>query len=82
MAIDETKNIFKSFETLIKLGFKRVLTKGGKGTALDNTDTLKKLVEQYGDKIEILVGGKVTKDNWKKIQSKTGISQFHGRKIK
>ncbi len=63
MAIDETKDIFKSIQTLIKLGFKRVLTKGGQGTALDNTNTLKKLIDQFGDKIEILIGGKVTKDN-------------------
>ena len=29
MAIDETKDIFNSLELIIKLGFDRVLTKGG-----------------------------------------------------
>ncbi len=82
MAIDETKDINKSIQTLIKLGFTRVLTKGGPNNALSNVNTLKKLVNQYGDKIEILVGGKVTKDNWKEIKDKTGANQFHGRKIK
>ncbi len=82
MAIDETKDINKSIETLIKLGFKRVLTKGGKGKAIDNINTLKQLINKYGSEIEILIGGKVTKDNWKEIQTKTGANQFHGRKIK
>jgi len=30
MAIDETENIFQSLDIIIKLGFNRVLTKGGK----------------------------------------------------
>jgi len=29
MAVDETQDIFKSVKDLIKMGFKRVLTKGG-----------------------------------------------------
>ncbi len=82
MAIDETADIFESIETLIKLGFTRVLTKGGQGIAEKNLNTLKQLIHKYGDKIQILVGGKVTKGNWEKIKDYTGASQFHGRKIK
>ncbi len=63
MAVDSTNNIFKAIETLINLGFKRVLTKGGSGCAMDNIDTLKELVNRYNNQIEILVGGKVTRDN-------------------
>lgn len=81
MAIDSTNNIAQSIETLITLGFTRVLTKGGNGCAMDNLEVIKNLVSRYGEQIEILVGGKVTKDNWKAIQEQTGANQFHGRKI-
>ncbi|EGZ31280.1 copper homeostasis protein CutC [Malacoplasma iowae] len=81
MAIDEVVNYNTAFETLIKLGFKRVLTKGGKTQAIDNIDRLKKMQELYGDKIEIIVGGKVDFNNYKLIHKETDILQFHGRKI-
>ncbi len=81
MAIDEVENYNEAFETLISLGFTRVLTKGGKSIALDNINNLKNINEKYGNKIEILVGGKVTKDNYIEINKKTNITQFHGTRI-
>ncbi len=81
MAIDLVNDYDKSFNELIELGFTRVLTKGGKSEAINNIETLKKLNNKYGNQIQILVGGKVTKDNYLEIHSKTNINQFHGTKI-
>lgn len=81
MAIDETNDYDASFKTLIKLGFTRVLTKGGKKPAIENLENLKILNEKYGDEIEIIVGGKVTNDNYLSINKKTKINQFHGTRI-
>lgn len=81
MAIDYVYDYDEAFETLIKLEFTRVLTKGGKGVAINNLDKLAYLNEKYGKKIQILVGGKVTKDNYIRIHNKTKINQFHGTKI-
>lgn len=81
MAIDEVQNYDKAFKTSIALGFKRVLTKGGKHSAIENIDNLKRLSDLYGDKIEIIVGGKLDFNNYKWIHDKTKIKQFHGVKI-
>lgn len=81
MAIDLVNDYDEAFETLIKHKFTRVLTKGGKSSAIQNIDNLKRLNKKYGNKIEILVGGKVTKDNYLEIHKKTNLTQFHGTQI-
>lgn len=81
MAIDEMPNYDRNIKTLINLGFKRVLTKGGTGSAIENLENLEKLVSLYDDKITIVIGGKVTKNNWEEIREATGASQFHGTKL-
>lgn len=81
MAFDDTKNLSESLNTLIKLGYDRVLTKGGSGKASENITVLKQLVQHAGNKITILVGGGVTKDNYLDLARETGAIEFHGRKI-
>lgn len=83
MAIDQTKDYYKSLETLISLGFKWVLTKGGNDQpALANLEALKQVVNKYQNQLHILVGGKVTNDNYQTIAKATNANWFHGRKIK
>lgn len=65
MAIDEVQNYDKAFKTSIALGFKRVLINGGKHYAIEDIDNLKRLSDLYGDKIEIIVRGKVDFNNHK-----------------
>lgn len=81
MAIDQVCDYDEAFKTLIDLKFIRVLTKGGKDVAINNPNKLLYLNETYGERIQILVGGKVTKDNYLEIKQKTKINQFHGTKI-
>ena len=81
MAIDEVDNYEKAFETLIDLEFSRVLTKGGKNLAINNIDRIKKVNNLYNEKIEIIIGGKVTSENYLKICHQTNINQVHGTKI-
>ncbi|MGL5721497.1 MAG: copper homeostasis protein CutC [Brevinema sp.] len=81
MAFDETSNLEESLETLIKLGYDRVLTKGGKGSASQNTAMLKKLVELASNKITVLVGGGITAENYLAIAEATMATELHGTKI-
>ena len=64
MAFDEIENKVDALGKLIDLGVDRVLTKGGLDNAFKNKDTLKELVEHAKEKIIILPGGGVTKDNF------------------
>ena len=81
MAIDAVEDYDQAFQTLIELQFQRVLTKGGLQPAMHNLEQLKILNAKYGQQIQILVGGQVTKDNYQKICQATGIKQAHGRLI-
>lgn len=81
MAIDAANDYDQAFQTLIDLGFTRVLTKGGQNPAIHNLENLQRLNQSYGDQIEIIVGGKVTEANYQIIIEKTGIKQVHGVKI-
>ena len=81
MAFDEIENKFDALDKLIDLGVDRVLTKGGLDNAFKNKDTLKELVEHAKDKIIILQGGGVTKDNFLALKDYTNAREFHGTKI-
>jgi copper homeostasis protein len=81
MAIDSLDNYKRDFPILVEMGFNRVLTKGGNSPAMNNIDSLKEIINEFGDKIEILVGGSVTKDNYEEIVSLTSATQVHGTKI-
>lgn len=77
-AFDCVTDPYESIETLIDLGFKRVLTTGLKATAVEGVDLLAKLQQKYGDKIEILVGDGVMKpSDCNFLINKTNVHQFH-----
>jgi copper homeostasis protein len=80
-AFDRTSDLEKSIETLIKLGFRTVLTSGGKKTALEGQKSLKNLIEKYQHKIEILIGGGVRSENLAEIRNFTGGTSFHSSAI-
>lgn len=81
MAFDEIENKFDVLDKLIGLGVHRVLTKGGLDNAFKNKETLRELVEYAEDKIIILPGGGVTKENFLELKDYTKAKEFHGTKI-
>ena len=80
-AIDRTKNIFESTEKIIELGFKEILTSGGKNSALQGKENLKKLVEDYSDDIRILIGGGVRSGNISELKNTTKGNYFHSSAV-
>lgn len=80
-AVDRTADIDKSVETLIKLGFKTVLTSGGKKNAMEGKENLKQLIGIYSNQIEILIGGGVRSENVAEIKEFTGATSVHSSAI-
>ncbi len=80
-AFDRTADLEKSIQTLIKLGFKTVLTSGGKKSAMEGKDALQSLIQNYSDKIEILIGGGVRSENIEELKKFTGGTSFHSSAI-
>lgn len=81
MAFDLIDNRKAAIDKLIQLGVNRILTKGGNKSAMNNLDILRETVEYAGNRINILAGGGITKDNYKYIVDKTCVKEVHGTKI-
>ncbi len=81
-AIDELKNPVEGVIQLMTIeNIKRILTSGGKPTAFEGRETIQEMIKTVGDKIIILVAGKVLDSNVGEIQKLTGARELHGRKI-
>lgn len=76
-AIDCTHDIFASMKDLVNLKVDRVLTSGTYTTALEGSKILNKLHLEFGDTIEILVGGGVNSSNISQLINLTTCSQYH-----
>ena len=76
-AFDRAPDQFGALETLISLGFKRVLTSGGTTSAIDGTDQLMRLDQRAKGRIEVLPGGGIRSHNAADVMTKTGIPRLH-----
>lgn len=76
-AFDETDDMDASIRTLIECKVDRVLTSGLKSTAWEGRVNLRRLIETYGDKIQILPGCGIQKDNILELLDTTNASAFH-----
>lgn len=81
MAFDLIEDKKEAIDQLTQLEVRRILTKGGNDIAINNIKSLIALKKYAHEKIELVVGGKVSDDNYLIINKKTGINQFHGRKL-
>lgn len=81
-AIDDTENPVASIEKLTQVaGIQRVLTSGGKETALHGSEVLRKMNEAGAGKIIVLAAGKVTKENLAQVHDCVQATEYHGRRI-
>ena len=81
MAFDEIEDKKKAIDTLINLNINRILTKGGKVSALHNLDSLKELISYAEGRIIIMAGGGINKGNRDYVKLKTNALEMHGTKI-
>ena len=76
-AIDACNNPLDAMETLISLGFDKVLTSGCKPTAYEGIDVIREFQTLFGDRINIMAGGGINENNVERIITATGISNVH-----
>lgn len=77
-AFDFCKRPTIEVEVIIDLGFQRILTSGKQRTAQLGVKLVKKLIEQVGNRIIIMPGGGITKENLKNILENTEANEVHG----
>lgn len=82
MAFDMLNNYEYAIDQLVAWGFDAILTKGhATQKAPQNLESLKKLVSYAGDRICIIPGAGITKENYQYIVEQTGAYRIHGTKI-
>lgn len=77
-AFDFCKRPTIEVEVIIDLGFQRILTSGKQRTAQMGVKLIKKLMEQVGNRIIIMPGGGITKENLKYVLENTDANEIHG----
>jgi len=80
-AIDEAADILLAVSQLKHIGIDRILTSGGKDTAVQGCEMLLKMMEVAGDRMKIIVAGKVTWENFGEIKGLIPSSDYHGRRL-
>ena len=80
-AIDLTADILNSVDQIKNIGIDRILTSGGKPTAIEGYETLQKMTKMAGNQINIIVAGKVTWENFEDIQKLFPSMELHGRRL-
>lgn len=76
-AFDMSNDLSKALETIIELGFIRILTSGGKENAFSGANEIAKLISQANGRIEIMPGAGINADNIAEIAKTTRAKSFH-----
>ena len=66
-----------ALERLVELGFARVLTSGGRRTALEGSAAIRELLGQAAGRIPVMPGGGVRPDNVAELVRATGCREVH-----
>ncbi|WP_346697299.1 copper homeostasis protein CutC [Barnesiella viscericola] len=75
-AFDMTRDTAEALESLVRAGCYRVLTSGGRNTAMEGIDTIRALVAQSAGRIAIMAGSGVTPSNVRQLAG-TGVDAVH-----
>jgi len=76
-AFDRCKDPFEALEQLINIGCTRILTSGQQQTAPEGIDSIAQLVKTADERIAIMPGSGVRKENIQQLAQQTGAIEFH-----
>jgi len=76
-AIDECVNLTEAIKEIVSIGFTRVLTSGGKSSALEGITILKECQNSFGKNIIIIPGGGIRSNKIAQIATQTNCKEFH-----
>lgn len=76
-AFDMSRNLAESLEEITGCGIERILTSGGKQTALEGLTTIRRLVNLASGRITIMPGSGINEKNISDILNIKGINEVH-----
>lgn len=76
-AFDMVRHPEQALEDIVGLGCQRILTSGGKASALEGTERLRMLNRQADGRIIVMPGCGINPQNIRRIADETGCHEFH-----
>ena len=76
-AFDLLRYSLEGLDTLVELGFDRILTSGCRPDVVQGRETLKRLQNYAAGRITLLAGGGVREENIRDLAEYTGVREFH-----
>jgi len=76
-AFDMCRDHFEALQDIIDLGCDRILTSGGKSSAMEGVNTIAHLISTAGDRIIIIPGGGINEHNIADLIHYSGATEFH-----
>jgi copper homeostasis protein len=76
-AFDRACDPYEALEDVISMGCQRILTSGGKPSAMEGIFTIRQLVEQANERISIMPGSGVRSSNMLELIQQSGAHEFH-----
>jgi len=76
-AFDMCADLYQSLEDIIELGFDRILTSGGKSTAMEGASVIAQLVKKAAGRITIMPGSGVDEHNVADLVYFTHVTEIH-----
>jgi copper homeostasis protein len=76
-AFDRCRDPFEALEQLVEIGCERILTSGQQPAAPDGVELIAQLNKAADERIIIMPGSGVRKENIKVLAEKTGCKEFH-----
>jgi copper homeostasis protein len=77
-AFDMCNDQQQALEDIIDMGFERILTSGGRSTAIEGSRAIAELVKQADGRIAIMAGSGITEINVADLVLFTGVTEVHG----
>ncbi len=80
-AIDDSNDLLLAVSQLKFIGVNRILTSGGKPTAMEGQKMLLEMIKIADNQLKIIVAGKVTWENFDEVRQAIPSTDYHGRRL-
>jgi copper homeostasis protein len=76
-AIDRAPQLVEAVDQVIATGADRILTSGGAQTAAQGAESIARMIKRAGNRIAVMAGGSIRKENIAEIARKTKAREYH-----
>jgi hypothetical protein len=77
LIVSPTRELAMQIEDIIEIGCERILTSGGKSTAMEGATVIAHLMEKAAGRIAIMPGSGITENNVADLVHFTGVTEVH-----